>query len=245
MGVIDRPSVHWSDRQGQQVRYVIAHSTASPVGVPAENTLNFLVGPNDREVSAHELVLPGSRVYRLVADERAAHHCESESVRFPDGTPAHLANEITWGVEAYQIAGKPVSGEVLSNTIERVATACRRLGLDSSHVLGHREIDPSSRQDPVGVNMDEFRAAVGKALLLGDMLLAEAEAHQAIQFNPNAELQRRIFADGFVPNSPEFDVQINATKYRAQRAEHLGTGKVRVYYAKVPYWSNVLFVERP
>jgi len=243
VGVIDRPSVHWSDRQGQVVRYIIVHSTESPVGAPAENTLNYLVGPNDRGVSAHELVLPGDRVYRLVPDERAAHHCESATVTFPDGTPANLANEITWGIEAYQVVGRPVGVDVLATTTQRVVAACRRLRLDASQVLGHREIDPTRRSDPVGVDMDQFRAAVTRELLK-DALLAEAEARQVIQFNPNAALQQRIFADGFVPNSPEFDVQVSGVTYRAQRAEHLGTGKVRVYYARVGDWGNVRFVER-
>lgn len=256
ISVVERPSVHWSDRLGQQVRYIVVHSTASPVGAPAENTLNYLIGPNARRVSAHELALPGRRVYRLVPDERAAHHCESESVRFPDGTPAHLANEITWGIETYQVGGRPVGKEALDTAIERIAAACRRFELDSSRILAHREIDPDRRQDPVGVDMDKLRAAVDKVLRgdvllaavdavpLRDVLLAEAEVHQTIQLNPNAALQMRIFADSFVPTSSEFDVQVNNVEYRAQRAEHLGTGKVRVYYAKVPDWANVQFVER-
>jgi N-acetyl-anhydromuramyl-L-alanine amidase AmpD len=243
-GVIDRFSVHWSNRRGQQVRYIIVHSTVSPVGAPAENTLKYLVGPNECEVSAHELVLPGDRVYRLVPDERAAHHCKSASVRFPDGTSPHLAREITWGIEAYQVSGSPVGKEVLAATIERITAACRRFGLDSSHVLGHREIDPTHCQDPVGIDMDKLRAEIEKALLKS-VFLAEAEAHQMIRFDPRAALQRRIFADGFVPNSPEFDVQINGVRYRVQRAEHLKTGKVRVYYAQVSDWSNVRFFERP
>jgi len=81
-------------------------------------------------------------------------------------------------------------------------------------------------------------------VLLEDVLLAEAKAHQVIQFEPNAALQRCIFADGFVPSSPEFDIQVNDVRYRAQRAEHLGSGKVRLYYAKAPDWDNVRFVER-
>lgn len=80
---------------------------------------------------------------------------------------------------------------------------------------------------------------------LRDVLLAEAKAHQVIQFDLNAPLQERIFADGFVPNSPEFDVQVSGVQYRAQSAEHLETGTVRVYYVKAPDWDNVLFVERP
>jgi hypothetical protein len=80
---------------------------------------------------------------------------------------------------------------------------------------------------------------------LEEQFLAEAEAHRVIQFNPNAALQSHIFADSFVPNSPEFDVQVRGILYRAQLAEHLGTGKMRVYYAEVPYWNNVEVVERP
>jgi hypothetical protein len=89
-----------------------------------------------------------------------------------------------------------------------------------------------------------FHVVTVDETLLRDVLLAEAEVHQMIQLNPGAALQMRIFADGFVPNSPEFDVQVNQVQYRAQRAEHLGTGQVRVYYAKVPDWGNVRFVER-
>jgi hypothetical protein len=110
-------------------------------------------------------------------------------------------------------------------------------------VLGHREIAPSCCQDPVGVDMDELRAAVGE-MPLEDVLLAEAETHQVIQFNPDAALQKRISADGFVPNSPEFKVQVNNVRYQAQRAEHLWTGRVRVYYAEAGDWGNVRFVER-
>lgn len=250
VSVTDRFSVHWSDRMGHQVRYFIVHSTASPVGAPAGSTLRYLVGPNDRRVSAHELVLPGRRVYRMVPDEYAAHHCESATVHFPDGTPAHLANEITWGIEAYQVSGRPVGDEVLETTIERVAVACRRLGLGPEHVLGHREIDPERRQDPVGVeDMNELRAAVRRLLpesvALDALLLEEADANQVIQFNPNAALQRRIYADGFVPNSPEFDVTVGDVRYRVQRAEHLEAGKMRAYYAEVPRWDDVRFVERP
>lgn len=66
-----------------------------------------------------------------------------------------------------------------------------------------------------------------------------AQKHQAIQFNPDAALQKHIFADGFVPNSPEFEVQFGGKTYIAQRAEHLKTGEVRVYYAEKGKWDQV------
>ncbi len=79
---------------------------------------------------------------------------------------------------------------------------------------------------------------------LAEELLAAAEEAQAIQFNPQAALQKRIFADGFVPNSPEFEVDFNSVSYVAQRAEHLDTGEVRVYHVVKGNWSDVRYVRR-
>ncbi len=76
---------------------------------------------------------------------------------------------------------------------------------------------------------------------LQETLLAEAARRQVIQFNPNASLQKRIFADGFVPNSPEFEVEYGNARYVAQRAEHLASGEVRVYYVRSGDWDNVAY----
>jgi hypothetical protein len=78
----------------------------------------------------------------------------------------------------------------------------------------------------------------------GRYLLEEAERRQAIRFNPVAALQRRIFSDGFVPNSGEFAIDVLGQNYTAQRAEHLGSGRVRVYYAVTGQWNDVRYVER-
>jgi hypothetical protein len=80
---------------------------------------------------------------------------------------------------------------------------------------------------------------------LQQVLLDAAEKAQVIRFNPRAALQRRIFADGFVPKSPEFKVNHASVVYVAQRAEHLGTGEVRVYYAPKDKWDRVAFFRRP
>ncbi len=72
-------------------------------------------------------------------------------------------------------------------------------------------------------------------------LLAEAARRQVIEFNPNASLQKRIFADGFVPNSPEFEVEFGSARYVAQRAENLASGEVRVYYVRSGDWNNVAY----
>lgn len=80
---------------------------------------------------------------------------------------------------------------------------------------------------------------------LDEVLVDEGQRRQAIQFNPNAALQKRIFADDFVPNSPEFEMEYGGVGYVAQRAEHLKTGVVRIYYCTRGAWDQVLFVVKP
>ena len=77
-----------------------------------------------------------------------------------------------------------------------------------------------------------------------EALMARAEALQVIRFNPEAALQKALLADGFVPNSGEFDMTYNGKAYRGQRAEHLGTGEVRVYFAVVGDWEHVSYIVR-
>jgi hypothetical protein len=79
---------------------------------------------------------------------------------------------------------------------------------------------------------------------LSDALISEGEKRQLIQFNTSAALQKKIFADGFVPNSAEFLTPISGANYASQRAEHLGNGQVRVYYTRVGDWGNVTYVQR-
>lgn len=76
-------------------------------------------------------------------------------------------------------------------------------------------------------------------MTLQQQLRTAGQEHQVIQFNPNAALQKRIFADGFVPNSSEFTLDHQRIRYVAQRAEHLGTGEVRIYYVRDGDWGNV------
>ncbi|MFN8471679.1 MAG: endo-1,3-alpha-glucanase family glycosylhydrolase [Anaerolineae bacterium] len=76
-----------------------------------------------------------------------------------------------------------------------------------------------------------------------DAVASEAQKKQVMQFNPDAALQKRIFADGFVPNSGEFTVSIDGTQVTGQRAENLRDGRVRVYYVRNGDWGNVQFTQ--
>lgn len=162
VNIVDLWSNHHSSRAGQRAKYVVLHSTASPAGSTLESTAQYLK-QNDRGVSIHELV-GDATVYRMVADDRAAHHCESPTAMLPGGEPNYLNNELTWGIEGFQILTNPVSAAVARLMLERVVAACRRLGIPSARVVAHREIDPTRRTDPLGIDMAQFRAAVAAAL---------------------------------------------------------------------------------
>lgn len=77
---------------------------------------------------------------------------------------------------------------------------------------------------------------------LRTLLLEEAAARRVIQLNPKAALQKRIFADGYVPTSLEFPISFAGKAYIAQSGEHLGSGNSRIYYVRVGEWGNVQFV---
>jgi N-acetyl-anhydromuramyl-L-alanine amidase AmpD len=178
--ITDHFSAHDSSRLNHRPVYIIVHSTESPPSLDPDFTLRYLTY-NLRRVSAHELVLPGHRVFRMVPDDRAAHHCESATVRIPGIDPIH-ANECTWGIEGHQVKGKPMPRQVLQDLTRRVVAACRRLDIPPDHVLGHREIDPGRKRDPHGVDMDALRADVHRHLspatddLLAAMIRQEDQA---------------------------------------------------------------------
>jgi murein DD-endopeptidase MepM/ murein hydrolase activator NlpD len=68
---------------------------------------------------------------------------------------------------------------------------------------------------------------------------------QTISLNPNAALQKAIFADDFVPVMSEYWTRYDEDDYAEMAAEHLGTGERRVYYARVPEWTNVQWTVDP
>lgn len=85
-------------------------------------------------------------------------------------------------------------------------------------------------------------APAADAATFSATLLAQGDARQVLKFNTGAALQKRMFADGLVPNSAEFQLTQQNVTYVGQRAEHLLTGQVRVYYAPTTNFNDVKYV---
>lgn len=211
-GVVDRPAVHRSSRAGERASWIVVHSTDTPVGGSAGGTVNYLAD-NPARVSIHELVVPGT-VYRMVLDSEAAHHAGNATL--PDGTTGAAVNRVSWGIEIFQIHGQPCAPDLVDVAARRITEACRRLGItDTARIVGHREIDPGRRSDPVGVDMGVLRARV-LSLLGGapapapgvdvEALKAAARAEHAragVRLNGGSAIQRTMLADGAWPTTNE------------------------------------------
>lgn len=135
------------------------------------------------------------------------------------------------------MSAKPEQAEIDAGR-EIIAAIRAYLGR-SIPVRGHRDV-PNNQTSCPG---DKLEAAIPEMALngrtLSAALRAEGDRQQVIFPNPNAALQKRIFADGFVPTSPEFKINHGGNVYVAQRADHLATGEARVYACIDGDWGNV------
>ena len=158
--VISYPTRHTSSRMGTRASWIVVHTTEGNSTLP--NAAAYLAS-NALQVSAHELVGDGV-AYVLAADEVATHHAGANTARLPSGETGAAVNRASWGLEIHNQSGQRPSEGAYRVAVERLAAACKRLGLAPERIIAHREVDPSRRSDPTGVSMSELRAAVARTL---------------------------------------------------------------------------------
>lgn len=166
-------SKHSSSREGRGVQFLLIHTTESPVGIDEEETLKYLE-KNDRGVSINDYLArfpDGPRLYNMVPYSRAAHHAGGIEIakgvyssRLPNGYRGHEVNMRTIGLEIYRRVDQKVPAELVEAAIDWAVERCKQFNLQVSQVLGHGEVDPDRRSDPVGIDMDWFRDKVGERL---------------------------------------------------------------------------------
>lgn len=174
-----------------------------------------------------------------------------EAKNLPQARTVLLQNVLPWltssGPRALGILGigaSPAASAVTSATTGRKMPVHHKPIKPPKHPTKHL---PTPTPEPsVGIlGIEEAPPAPAPAVTsLHDTLITQGDAHQLLPFNREAALQKQIFADGLVPNSAEFNLTIDNVAYVAQRAEHLLTGEVRVYYAPTTNFANVQFVTK-
>jgi N-acetyl-anhydromuramyl-L-alanine amidase AmpD len=132
----------------RQINGIVLHSTDSD----SNSSLSTLTGNDpDHRVSAHYLVYPDGKVDHLVADNDIAWHATS-------------ANPDTIGIEQVHIDGQEGwSKAQVQATAHLVADILsRHPNLTVNDVVGHSDVDPERKVDPVDFPWDEFRRLVAE-----------------------------------------------------------------------------------
>lgn len=141
----------WRGRGQELVRVdaVVCHATITGNHVPDRNVAGILVhGRPDLTGPLAQLGLDRSGRWWMVADGRCNHNGY--------GTYGNR----TIGIEAFNDGVEPWSAIQVDAWQLGVAAICSHANLPVSRVLAHRETDPKRKQDPKGIDMDAFRAAV-------------------------------------------------------------------------------------
>lgn len=163
-GDVLAPSPNHGARRSRAIEGIVLHATADEGN--EEGSITWMRSPRSR-VSCHLLVSRTGRVTRLVGDQQRAWHAGASWWR---GTSD--VNSITLGIEiANRNDGEPFAATQYRRVAEIVAHYCRQ-GLTVDDVVGHDEIAPERRSDPLGWDWDRFRRMVEDRLWPGDLFPA-------------------------------------------------------------------------
>lgn len=144
-----------SSRRGEKVALILIHSTEGRFPGCAEWLCNLNSG-----VSAHYLITREARIYNLVEESLSAWHAGRSAFDF-DGNGIICENEKkinrrSIGIELEGVGGDYTAGQ-LAALKELVQDLLVRYWLGHDRVVGHREVAPGRKTDPVGLEMDLFR----------------------------------------------------------------------------------------
>lgn len=152
--VVETPGCYGRGAPLTAVVAVVNHGTGSDT-MTVDRTVQLLIegrSPHDPDAPDHlpgplaQLGLDQAGVYHFVADGRCNHN----------GYGA--GGNSTIGIEAFgktRFTPVQMAAWTLGN-----AAICRHLHWPASRARAHKETDPGRKPDPIGVDMDAFRAAV-------------------------------------------------------------------------------------
>ncbi|MBF6330869.1 N-acetylmuramoyl-L-alanine amidase [Nocardia transvalensis] len=190
-------------------------------GVVAHHTGNNPPSNNPRYISEHpdlglcsQLHLARDGVVTVCGVGVAWHAGQG----FYPGLPTDNANYHTIGIEAENNGTEGWSDSQYSAYVKAVAAILRKLGYDSSHVIGHKEWAgrAQGKWDPGSMDMDAFRADVQKQIDNKNdegflMALNDADQHRVLFELTNrfpSRVQGSTFADTLVGYVLEMDRKV-------------------------------------
>lgn len=154
MQIEDLPSVHSSSRAGASILAIVIHATAGT------DSRSWLVD-NVRGVSTHFLIQKDGIIYRMVPDDRAAHHVGYSAIPIGDRTYTRNTfpgpNQISLGVELENLNdGVDTYPDAQMLALGFVLNEWQRL-YPKAEMFFHRDIDTQGKTDPRRLSWPDIR----------------------------------------------------------------------------------------
>lgn len=163
-----------------------------------QDALDILTDPTEN-VSSHYVIEKNGHLYRLVSEDRVAHHSGISSWRDRTGI-----NTYSIGIEldngGHQFGPEPFPDAQIKTLIELLADIRTRHPIRNDYIVAHSDVAPSRKQDPGTLFPWKTLAQNGMGLWADEDLSA---SHSVI---PLIESQRSLRTIGYdAPLNGEFD----------------------------------------
>lgn len=147
--VIQHFSPNYRRTPGRAISCVVIHATATD---GLASPLGWLCNPESK-VSAHYLIGQDGTVYQLVHDEDVAWHAGVSSWRGRSGV-----NDFSIGIELVSPNdGTPYPEPQVAACAQLTRAICDEHGISPEDVIGHLDVAPGRKNDPMGFDFVGFR----------------------------------------------------------------------------------------
>lgn len=156
------PPSHYGLSEPRAIKLVVIHATATP---GLDSPLEWLCDPNSK-ASAHYLIGRDGVVYQLVQDTMVSWHAgisEWKGLEWKNPkTGVTSVNPISVGIELVNSndGAQDYPAEQKSSAAQVVADICKEHGLSTQCVVGHLDVAPGRKNDPVKFPWVEFIASL-------------------------------------------------------------------------------------
>ncbi len=181
---------NYSGRSGDKIDMLVMHITECPLD---DARRELTVG--SRRVSAHYLIARDGTIYRLVPEEKRAHHAGESRWKLATGEEISNINSRSIGIEFECQTGQQLTPAQTKAGLALSKQITQKYGIHPHDVVGHCDIAPDRKSDPdqnfpwelfqqAGIAQNGARRGGGR---VDKSYLATAEYAQAKEF---AELVR-------------------------------------------------------
>lgn len=157
--IVDRPTLNYiAGRDGHAIDMIVLHSTEGSYQGAVDWLRNY---DRPNRTSAHYVIAKDGRVSRLVEERDIAWHAGGG---IWDGRRSVNQRSVGIELENRDDGVDPFTEIQLNRAMGLCARICDKHGVDVDDVVGHADVDPGRKDDPLGFPWGRFRKALTEHL---------------------------------------------------------------------------------